>query len=199
LAGAAEYALSADADVLFLSDLDPPHIDFALRAAQSAHLVFATLDTLGAVATLNHVINAFPVDRREDIRGQLGNSLLAILSQVLVPRLGSPGMIPAYEFLVNTPAVSDLIRENNMYRIDTAIETGKKYGMQLVDDHLFRLASGGTIAREDALERARDPAALQARFDRGNGGESGEELTDPFPVRPDRPPPGLSNHAGPAE
>jgi twitching motility protein PilT len=95
------------------------------------------------------------------MRVQLSTNLLAVLSQTLLPKTGTGGRVAAYEFLVVTPAISNLIRENKTYRIDSSIQTGKKLGMQLLDEHLWRLYDTGKITLEEMLDKARQPGALQ--------------------------------------
>ena len=116
-------------------DTLPAKSRYAILAAETGHLVFSTLHTTGCQGTVNRIIDAFPHEQQDQIRVQLSTSLIAILSQALMPRKPS-GMVAAYEFLVVTPAISNLIRENKTFRIDSAIQTGRKFGMQLLDDHL---------------------------------------------------------------
>lgn len=131
----------------------------------------------------------------------MADTLLAVLSLELCPRTGTGGLVLASEFLVNTPAIAGLIRESRAGQREllSAMQTGKKYGMQLLDDHLFSLAERQIIAPEVAIERALQPSEWQSRWEahvRGrrkpdDSGESdGGELSTK-PVRPDRPPPGL--------
>ena len=107
------------------------------------------------------MIDVFPVSQQEQIRIQLASNLIAVLSQALCPRATGRGRIAAYEFMVVTPAIANLIRENKTYRIDSSIQTGKKLGMQLLDEHLWRLYDEGTINYEEMLDKARQPGALQ--------------------------------------
>ena len=159
-------SLRMDPDVILVGEMrDLETMEAAIRAAETGHLVFATLHTTGAQGTINRIIDAFPVAQQEQIRVQLSINVLAVLSQTLLPKAGTPGRVAAYEFLVCTPAISNLIRENKTYRIDSAIQTGKKYGMQLLDDHLWRLYEAGTCSGEECLERARQPADFQAKME----------------------------------
>src|SRR5690606_31228621 len=132
----------------------------AIRAAETGHLVFGTLHTTGASGTINRVIDAFPVNQQAQVRVQLSTSLMAVLSQQLMPRIDRKGMVAAYEFLVVTPAIANLIRENKTFRIDSAIQTGKKFGMQLLDDHLWDLYSQGIISAEDMVDKSKNAGAL---------------------------------------
>jgi twitching motility protein PilT len=99
------------------------------------------------------------VNQQNQIRVQFDGSLICVLSQVLLPRVDvNPGMVAAYEFLVVTPAIANLIRENKTFRIDSAIQTGKKFGMQLLDDHLWSLYTKGMIAAEEMIDKGKIPA-----------------------------------------
>jgi twitching motility protein PilT len=141
-------------------------IEAAIKAAETGHLVFGTLHTTGAAGTINRIIDAFPVAQQEQVRVQLSTSLLAVLSQVLLARSDKPGRIAGYEFLVVTPAISNLIRENKTFRIDSAIQTGKKFGMQLLDEHLWNIYSKGLISAEEMVDKARNPGELSERVRR---------------------------------
>ena len=159
-------SLRMDPDVILVGEMrDLETMEAAIRAAETGHLVFATLHTTGAQGTINRIIDAFPVAQQEQIRVQLSTNLLAVLSQALLPKHGTGGRVAAYEFLVVTAAISNLVRENKTYRIDSAIQTGKKYGMQLLDDHLWQLYDAGIVAAEECVERARNPADIQAKIE----------------------------------
>lgn len=164
-AEALRRALRQDPDVILVGEMrDLETISAAIRAAETGHLVFGTLHTTGCQGTINRVIDAFPVDQQEQIRVQLSTTLLAVLSQALLPRIDIESVTAAYEFLVITPAISNLIRENKTFRIDSAIQTGKKFGMQLLDDHLLELFKAGKVSAEDAVDKARHPADLADRM-----------------------------------
>jgi len=173
-AEALRRALRQDPDVILVGEMrDLETMESAIRAAETGHLVFATLHTTGAQGTINRVIDAFPVAQQEQIRVQLSTTLLAVLSQALIPTIGGKGRRAAYEFLLVTPAISNLIRENKTYRIDSSIQTGKKYGMQLLDEHLWSLYESGTCPGEECLEKARFPAEFQSKMEDKARGESG--------------------------
>ncbi len=164
-AEALRRVLRQDPDVILVGEMrDLETIESAIRAAETGHLVFATLHTTGCQGTINRVIDAFSVDQQEQIRVQLSVTLLAVLSQALLPRSDTEGLVAAYEFLVVTPAIANLIRENKTFRIDSAIQTGRKFGMQLLDDHLLELFRTGKIAAEDAIDKARNAADLAERM-----------------------------------
>jgi twitching motility protein PilT len=154
--------LRQDPDVILVGELrDLETIESAIRAAETGHLVFSTIHTTSASGTITRIIDVFPVSQQEQIRIQLASNLIAVLSQALCPRATGRGRIAAYEFMVVTPAISNLIRENKTYRIDSSIQTGKKLGMQLLDEHLWKLYDEGIIAFEEMIDKARQPGALQ--------------------------------------
>ncbi len=164
-AEALRRALRQDPDVILVGEMrDLETISAAIRAAETGHLVFGTLHTNGAAGTINRIIDAFPTDQQEQVRVQLSSTLLAVLSQALCPRIDTDGMVAAYEFMVVTPAIANLIRENKSFRIDSAIQTGKKFGMQLLDEHLLSLYNEGKISPEEAVDKSRRPAELAERM-----------------------------------
>ncbi len=163
-ADALRRALRQDPDVILVGEMrDLETIESAIRAAETGHLVFATLHTTGAAKTIDRVVDAFPVTQQNQIRVQLSTSLLCVLSQALLPRIDVKGMVAAYEFLVVTPAIANLIRDNKSFRIDSSIQTGKKFGMQLLDEHLWSLYTRGMIAAEEMVDKSKDPARLVDR------------------------------------
>lgn len=154
--------LRQDPDVILVGELrDLETIEAAVRAAETGHLVFSTVHTTSAAGTITRIIDVFPVDQQEQIRIQLSSNLIAVLSQALCPLAIGKGRVAAYEFMVVTPAISNLIRENKTYRIDSSIQTGKKLGMQLLDEHLWQLYDAGRITLEEMLDKGRQPGALQ--------------------------------------
>jgi len=154
--------LRMDPDVILVGELrDLETIEAAIRAAETGHLVFSTVHTTSAAGTITRLIDVFPVNQQEQIRIQLSINLIAVLSQALCPLAAGRGRIAAYEFMVVTPAISNLIRENKTYRIDSSIQTGRKLGMQLLDDHLWQLYGAGKITLDEMLDKARQPGALQ--------------------------------------
>ena len=163
--------LRQDPDVILVGELrDLETIEAAVRAAETGHLVFSTLHTTGCQGTITRIVDAFPHEQQEQIRVQLSTNMIATLSQALMPRIPK-GMVAAYEFMVTTPAIANLVRENKVYRIDSAIQTGKKFGMQLLDDHLFSLYAAGTIHAEDAVDRSRNPGQMQDKIDAHRRGQ----------------------------
>jgi twitching motility protein PilT len=174
-AEALRRVLRQDPDVILVGEMrDLETMESAIRAAETGHLVFATLHTTGCQGTINRIIDAFPVSQQEQIRVQLSTNLIAVLSQALCPLVSGKGMVAAYEFMVVTPAISNLIRENKTYRLDSSIQTGKKQGMQLLDDHLWELYSTGKISMEEMVDKGRQPAQLLEKAEAAGG--SGEEM-----------------------
>ena len=172
--------LRADPDVILVGEMrDLETIEAAIQAAETGHLVFATLHTTGASGTINRIIDAFPTNQQEQVRVQLSTALISVLSQVLLRRIDNSGRVAAYEFLVVTPAVANLIRENKTFRIDSAIQTGRKFGMQLLDDHLWSLYERGMIGAEDMIDKSRDPNALTQKVHNAGGKVGRVELDSP--------------------
>src|SRR5437868_8496781 len=160
-------ALRQDPDVMLVGEMrDLATISSAITAAETGHLVFGTLHTSGAASTINRIIDAFPTDQQEQVRVQLANNLIAVLSQCLCPRVDTDGMMAAYEFMYVTPGIQNLIRENKSYRIDSEIQTGKKYGMQLLDDNLWMLFQAGKISAEESIDKSKNPGAMVDRMHR---------------------------------
>jgi twitching motility protein PilT len=164
-AEALRRALRMDPDVILVGELrDLETVEAALAAAETGHLVFGTLHTTTAHRTVTRIVDIFPTDEQERIRVMLSEALIGVLCQALLPRVDIRSMIAAYEFLVVTNAVANLIRENKVFRIPSAIQTGKALGMQMLDDHLFGMYSEGKIAEEDAIERSQSPAEMQEKI-----------------------------------
>jgi len=164
-AEALRRVLRQDPDVILVGELrDLETIEAAITSAETGHLVFGTLHTTGCQGTVNRIIDAFPQNQQSQIRVQLSVTLIAVLSQALCPRLPK-GMVAAYEFMLVTPAIANLIRENKTYRVDSAIQTGKKYGMKLLDEHLWELFSKGLISDEEAVDKSRRPGEMQDKID----------------------------------
>lgn len=171
--------LRMDPDVILVGELrDLETIEAAVRAAETGHLVFSTVHTTSAAGTITRIIDVFPVDQQEQIRIQLSSNLISVLSQALCPLATGRGRVAAYEFMVVTPAIANLIRENKTYRIDSSIQTGKKLGMQLLDEHLWQLYDTGKITMDEMLDKGRQPGALQdkamAKINAARGGKRKE-------------------------
>jgi twitching motility protein PilT len=158
--------LRADPDVVLVGEMrDLETIQAAITASETGHLVFSTLHTTGAEGSVNRIIDAFPMNQQNQIRVQLSVTIIAIISQQLLPRSTGKGRVAAYEMLVKTPAIANLIRENKTYRIDSSIQTGRKFGMVLLDDYLYDLWERGIVTAEEALLKARKPVELQEKFE----------------------------------
>lgn len=157
-------ALRQDPDVILVGEMrDLETIEAAITAAETGHVVFGTLHTNSAQGTVNRLIDAFPGNLQDQIRTQLSTALIGVLAQTLLPKIGG-GRCAAYESLVVTPAVSNLIRENKTFRINSAIQTGAKFGMQLMDDALFNHWFEQNCTMEDVLAKAQDPDSLARRI-----------------------------------
>ncbi len=138
-------------------------IEAAITAAETGHIVFATLHTTGAQGTINRIIDVFPTSQQEQIRTQLSVAIIGILSQELLPKIGG-GRIAAYEMLVVNPAIANLIRENKTFRITSAIQPGQRMGMQLLDDHMFRLWKDGIVDKRRSCSGPTCPTSWPTRL-----------------------------------
>lgn len=144
-----------DADVIMIGEMrGRDTISAAVTAAETGHLVLSTLHTNSAAQTIDRIIDTFPGDQQDQIRLQLASSLLGVLSQRLIPSI-SGGLVPAFELLLNTNAVSNLIRERRTHEIDVLIETGSQEGMIDLDRYLAELVRTGQVARDVAVSFAR--------------------------------------------
>jgi len=153
-------ALREDPDVVLIGEMrDLETIAAAITIAETGHLVFATLHTNSASQSIDRMIDVFPPHQQPQVRAQLGNILMAICSQRLVPSLGG-GRVVAAELLVATPAVRNIIREGKNYQLEAVIQTGAEYGMQSMDKTLVNLVHGGIISYDEARNYAVDPEEL---------------------------------------
>ncbi|MFN0022086.1 MAG: type IV pilus twitching motility protein PilT [Pirellulaceae bacterium] len=157
-------ALRQDPDVILVGELrDLETIESAITAAETGHIVFGTLHTNSAQGTVNRIIDAFPGNLQDQIRTQLSTSIIGVVAQTLLPKI-SGGRVAAYEILIVNPGIANLIRENKTFRINSAIQTGAKFGMQLMDDHLFRLWKEEKCTIEDCLSKAHNGDELAKRI-----------------------------------
>jgi twitching motility protein PilT len=179
-AEAIRRALRQDPDVILVGEMrDLETIKIAIEACETGHLVFGTLHTNSAGGTINRIVDAFPANQQAQIRTQLSGTLMAVLSQSLLPRIDSKGRVAAFEFLVVTPAIANLIREAKAVSfIDSAIQTGRKYGMRLLDDHLWELYTAGKISPEEMIDKCRDPSAMVQKLHRSGGELKRPELEE---------------------
>ena len=176
-------ALRMDPDIILVGEMrDLATIHAAIEAAETGHIVFATLHTSGAASTINRIIDVFPKEQQDQVRTQLSVALMGVLSQALLPKKPE-GLIAAYEMMVVTAAIQNLIRENKVYRIDSTIQTSRKEGMFLLDESLFRLWKNGLVDKEEALLKTSKPvelAAKMAMYEKGilDEDEEGEDVED---------------------
>jgi twitching motility protein PilT len=156
-----ESLFRQDVDVVMIGEMRTPEtIATAVTAAETGHLVLSTLHTNNAAQTIDRIIDSFPGGQQEQIRVQLASSLAGIFSQRLVPRI-SGGLVPAYELLLNTPAIANLIREKRTHEIQTMIETGAEEGMVDMNRSLTELVRSGAISVEAAYSRSISPKNLE--------------------------------------
>ena len=159
-------ALRMDPDIILVGEMrDLETIHAAIEAAETGHVVFGTLHTSGAASTINRIIDVFPKEQQDQIRTQLSTALIGVLSQTLLPKKPE-GVVAAYEMMVVTPAIQNLIRENKIYRIDSSIQTGRKHGMFLLDDSLFQLWQERRGAKRKKCLLALEQAGRAGRQDR---------------------------------
>jgi twitching motility protein PilT len=157
-------ALRMDPDIILVGEMrDLETIHAAIEAAETGHVVFGTLHTSGASSTINRIIDVFPKEQQDQIRTQLSTALIGVLSQTLLPKKPE-GVMAAYEMMVMTPAIQNLVRENKTYRIDSSIQTGAKDGMFLLDDALFKLWRNNLVEKEEILLKSSKPAELANRI-----------------------------------
>ncbi len=150
-------ALREDPDIILVGELrDLETISLAIEAASTGHLVFGTLHTSSAAKTVDRVIEVFPANQQEQIRSTLADGLRAVIAQVLFKRIDKKGRCAALEIMIATPAVRNLIREGKTFQIPSSIQTGKRFGMQLLDDCIMDLLNKGMISAEDAYAKAND-------------------------------------------
>ncbi|MFP6704409.1 MAG: type IV pilus twitching motility protein PilT, partial [Planctomycetaceae bacterium] len=173
-------ALRMDPDVILVGEMrDLETIESAITAAETGHVVFGTLHTTGAQGTVNRIVDAFPTNQQEQIRVQLSTSIIGILSQQLLHKIPK-GRVAAYELLVVTPAISNMIREGKTFRINSSIQTGRKYGMQLLDDHLFQLWKDGLCEEAEVITKSNLPDDLTHRIVLAKKGQLSDDDDDFF-------------------
>jgi len=158
-------ALRQDPDVILVGEMrDLETMEAAITAAETGHLVFATLHTTGAARTVDRIVDAFPTNQQEQVRTQLASSIVSVISQALIPRIDKAGRVAAFEIMIATDAIRSLIRDNKTFRITSDIQTGAKHGMITLDDSLMALYSEGKISLEDVLMRAMNPQSIEERL-----------------------------------
>ena len=158
---ALKRALRQDPDVILVGEMrDLETMEAAITAAETGHLVFATLHTTGAARTVDRIVDAFPTQQQEQIRTQLSVGIIAVVSQLLLQKADGNGRVAAFEIMISTPSIRSLIRDNKTYRITSDIQTGAKYGMITLDAHLMALYDAGLIRYEDVVTKSQDPDAV---------------------------------------
>jgi len=163
-------ALRQDPDVILVGEMrDLETMSAAITAAETGHLVFATLHTTGAARTVDRIVDAFPTDQQEQVRTQLSSTLIAVISQVLLPRADHPGRIAAFEIMISTDSIRALIRENKTFRITSDIQTGGRLGMMTLDSNLIALHQQGIISYEDMIRVADSPNDILEKLERDKG------------------------------
>ncbi len=164
-AEAIKRGLRQDPNVILVGEMrDLSTMEAAITAAETGHLVFATLHTTGAVRTVDRIIDAFPTHQQEQIRLQLSVSILAVISQQLLPHMSGRGRIAAFEIMIATPAIQNLIREKKTYRITSFIQTGTKYGMKTMDQSLLELFQRQAISYEELINNCYELEDVQAKL-----------------------------------
>jgi twitching motility protein PilT len=162
-ARALRAALREDPDVIAIGELrDLETISLALTAAETGHLVLATLHTSSAIRTINRILGVFPPSQQDQIRTMVSESLRAVVSQRLVSRADGTGRVPALEILLNTKAAANLVRDNKTFQLRSVLQTGSSHGMCLLDASLADLVKRRVVTREEAMKHAEEPAKLPA-------------------------------------
>jgi len=153
--------LRQDPNVILVGEMrDLATMEAAIRAAETGHLVFSTLHTTGAGRTVDRIIDAFPVGQQAQVRSQLSQSIVAVISQLLLVRASGRGRIAVFEIMIATPSIQNLIRENKTFRIQSDIQTGSRFGMKTMDMSLMELYRKGTISYESMIAAAQDPEQI---------------------------------------
>jgi twitching motility protein PilT len=174
-ANALRACLREDPDVLLVGEMrDMETIALAVTAAETGHLVFATLHTNTAAESVDRMVDVFPPEQQEQIRVQLSNNLVSIISQQLLPRVGAPGRVPANEIMIASPAIRNLIRESKSHQITSTIQTSANVGMITMDQCLRDLYLKGLIALDEALARCVNTEELKKMINTPVGGAPGQ-------------------------
>jgi len=150
-------ALREDPDIILVGEMrDLETISLAIEAAATGHLVFATLHTSSAMKTVDRIVEVFPENQQAQVRSNLSDSIRAVVAQVLFKRVDRKGRVPALEILIATPAVRNLIREQKTHQLASSMQTGKKYGMQVLDDAIMDLYNRGYVSADDCYLKANE-------------------------------------------
>ena len=160
-------AMREDPDVILVGEMrDYETISAAVTAAETGHLVLSTLHTTGAAMTVDRIIDVFPPHSQQQIRTQLASVLKGVVTQTLVPKASGNGRVAAFEIMIGTDAISNLIRENKAHQLNSTIQTSNKQGMVLLDSYLAHLVRNGTIKVNDALEKVHNKVEFMAEVGR---------------------------------
>ncbi len=157
-----KHALRQDPDIILVGEMrDLDTTQLAISAAETGHLVLSTLHTVDASQTVERIIDMYPAGQQNQIRSMLANTLQAVVSQTLFSRMDRPGMVPAIEIMLCTPAVRNIIREARTFEIPNVIETNRQLGMISLDNAIAELFFNGMISREDAIAQSAHPEKLE--------------------------------------
>jgi twitching motility protein PilT len=163
-AEALRRALRQDPDVILVGEMrDLETIETAITAAETGHLVFATLHTTGAAETINRIVDVFPTNQQAQIRTQLAATIVAVISQALVPTMDGKGRIAAFELMFANDAIRALMRKGETFKINSHIQTAGKEGMILLDDFLFNLWTTQKITYNEMMRRSQEPDMLEKK------------------------------------
>jgi len=185
---ALKHVLRQDPDVILIGELrDLETISTALTAAETGHLVFATLHTQDAAQTIDRIIDVYPPHQQMQIRSQLASTLQGVVCQTLVKRAGGAGRVVAAEVLMMTPAIGNLIREGKTFQIGSAMQAGRALGMSTLDQHLADLVNAGAISRQSAIDKARDIASMTRMITRVDVAEQADGAFGSFATTPTTP------------
>ncbi|MGI8540266.1 MAG: type IV pilus twitching motility protein PilT [Rubrobacteraceae bacterium] len=172
-ANALKHVLRQDPDVILVGEMrDLETVSLAITAAETGHMVFATLHTQDAPQTIDRVIDVFPPHQQQQVRTQLANALQGVITQTLIPKRGGEGRAVSCEILIATPGVRNLIREGKNHQLYSAMQTGGKFGMQTMDASLVDLMRRGVVSREEAEKRSSNPDELKRLMEGSGAGSS---------------------------
>jgi twitching motility protein PilT len=178
-ADALKHVMRQNPDVILVGEMrDNETMQLAITAAETGHLVFSTVHTTDAAQTIDRIVDVFEPERQEQIRMQLAVTLQAVISMTLLPRSDRPGRVAAFEIMLATPAIRNLIRERKTHQMYGAIQTGAEVGMQTLDNHLLDLYRSGVVSFEMALSKSSNPSEFSAR---AGAGRVAEELITAAP------------------
>jgi len=157
-------ALRQDPDIILVGEMrDLETISTAISAAETGHIVFATLHTTGSAKTIDRIVDAFPTNQQEQIRTQLSTTLVAVISQLLLPTADGKGRVAAFEIMIANDPIRALCRKGETYKINSSIQTAGRDGMILLDDYLFNLWNAQKITYNDMMRVSQDPDQLEKK------------------------------------